>query len=285
MNKLKLLIISLLAILTLSNVFADTYEDMEEAITIEDASWVRQILENEEYNVNTTTVYGTSALIMAVNTGNFEIFELILSDKEIDVNSADFFLDYTALMFAVTNGRIRIAATLIKYPGIDLNYEDEYGETALSLAKENNLNGIVRLINKKLNTIKEESHQFLGLCRAGNNLDAIKLALKSEFVDINYRSSTGMSALVGATIEGKDKVVEILLKQKDLDVNIKDQGDWTALMYAAYYGHLEIAKQLLNQDYIHVNNTGKGGSTALQQAVNRGHNDIARLILADPRLN
>jgi len=285
MKKLKLLFISLLAVFTLSNAFAGLFEDMYQAIEIEDASWVKEILSDDQYNINEEQMWVDSAVFTAIDVGNYEIFELILNHKKLEINYTDILNTDNPLTFAISISRIRIAAAIINHSDIDLKHRNDDGDDALYLAKKNNLNGIVKLINNKLQVITQESHRFLGLCRAGNNLDAIRLALKSKNVEINYKSSTGVSPLIGATIEGKDKVLEILLKHVDLDVNIKDPGNWTALMYAAYYGHLEIAKQLLKHQDIDVNNIGKGGSTALQQAANRGNNDIARLILAHSGLN
>ena len=57
-------------------------------------------------------------------------------------------------------------------------------------------------------------------------------------------SKNDYTALIFASINGHDKVVNLLL-EKSADVNAKTNQDWTALMGASYNGHDKVVKLLL----------------------------------------
>jgi ankyrin repeat protein len=64
-------------------------------------------------------------------------------------------------------------------------------------------------------------------------------------VNINARTTSGMTALMWAAHQGHTQVVRALL-QRGADVNTKDVYGNTALMDATGFGHTEVVRDLLN---------------------------------------
>ncbi|KAI4116483.1 MAG: hypothetical protein LQ338_007709, partial [Usnochroma carphineum] len=80
---------------------------------------------------------GRTALFEAVTAQKDEVVELLtaLAPPDLDINAVHpKEYNRTALMLAVRLGCIKIALTLLKYPGINLNIQDVHGMTALYLA-------------------------------------------------------------------------------------------------------------------------------------------------------
>lgn len=75
------------------------------------------------------------ALVLAARTGNFEIVQLFLSKKNIDINGQDSY-GMTALMAASERGFEKIVKLLLAYDGIKVNTGDSLGLTALMLAEK-----------------------------------------------------------------------------------------------------------------------------------------------------
>jgi ankyrin repeat protein len=95
-------------------------------------------------DINVTMWWNHStALMIAVHEGNFDIVRIILKmGAKIDLKNS---IGNTALMIAAERGEIQIFDLLYK-EGADLNCSNKYGQTALMLAIERNRVGIVNHI-------------------------------------------------------------------------------------------------------------------------------------------
>ncbi len=161
--------------------------------------------------------------------------------------------------------------------GVNINFQDIDGKTALFNASEKGHKVIVELLlnnGAKLNIIDNGGDTAL---MKATNKEIVKLLL-NKGADPNIKNGIGDTALLKAT--NKD-IVELLLNN-GAKLNIIDNGGNTPLMNASYDGNKDIVELLLNKgvnpDYQDLNE----GNTALMKADDK---DIVELLLdkgADP---
>ena len=135
--------------------------------------------------------------------------------------------------------------TMLLEKGVDVNANNNYGETALITAS-----------------------------RYGH-IDLVKLLFENG-ADVHLKNKFGETALHSACFGGYINIVEILLKNGAI-VNAKDNHNWTALQLASENGHEEIVKMLLAYG-ADMNAKNENGNTALQVASEHGRTDIVKLL-------
>ena len=86
---------------------------------------------------------GVSGLTIAAVENNPQLLEILLSHPDIKINNTartilgndeteeTFIAHWTALMFACDRGNLDIVSRLVQVPGLDINYQDEGGCTAV----------------------------------------------------------------------------------------------------------------------------------------------------------
>ena len=140
------------------------------------------------------------------------------------------YVDYTALIYASTNGYTEIVRMLLKIPHIDVNCVNQFGNTALIYASIRGYTEIVRMLLKIPEIDVNHVNQH------GNT--ALILASRYGHTEIGILSPPGACALI----------VKMLLEIPHIDVNHANQYGDTALILATKYGNTKIIKML--QDYI-----------------------------------
>ena len=85
----------------------------------------------------------TEKLCDAIDDGNTEVVEEILSNKEVDINGLH---GLSPLICAVNRGHFDILRRLLEEPEIELGRCDTDGDTALHVACEYNRVSIVKLL-------------------------------------------------------------------------------------------------------------------------------------------
>ena len=145
----------------------------------------------------------------------------------------------------------------------DLNYQDENGDTALTIA------------------CGSRRH----LSAANNNDDRANIRVIDAIIengcDINLRNKEGMTALMFAAMYGENEVVDRLCK---LGANLEVKGitseySKTALLFAAERGHKNVVEILLNYN-ANINAICDDGEySILMLSVNNNHIDLIRYLL------
>ena len=180
-----------------------------------------------------------SELIDAIDEGDIDRLNKLLSDKNIDINETD---DdgFTPLMFACSEGNEEIVKLLVK-SGADLNLQDNYGETCLmkvdspdSIEKANKITKY--LIENRANPYLKDKYNRTAL------KDPYTKSIYFDFVlnKIKYINSKKRLAFAKIMINDKDIPEDIIRKILDLlelpsskDINSldKDSLDKIIIMF------------------------------------------------------
>lgn len=124
------------------------------------------------------------------------------------------------LIVAAKRNCVAIVKLLVE-AGVDINYQDENGETALHHATRN---GHVECMM------------------------ALLSGSESQRPDIELAENTyGWTALFVAAVEGKLEAAKVLIEIGGCEVDKVDSSGWTAPEHAALRGHLELAQLLIDK--------------------------------------
>ena len=169
--------------------------------------------------------------------------------QDYHVNSRDPQNQQTALMVACAEGYTKTAIRLMNL-GADINLYDNHGSNALLDA-----------------TI-------------GRNIAIVKMLIGKQGLNISARCSLRMdrTALMLATQEGYQELVEILLDRDDLDINERDLLGSTALYIAVAGGKTTIIALLLGRPGVDVNKPNSEGISPLASAVQHGYWEIVGML-------
>ena len=246
---------------------------------------------------------------------HFGIFQLIIN-KQIIINRDESvtFCFEKSLLYAITNindyfcgKEYQNMVLFFSQLAIDINYQNEEGNTAFMLASEGKHYHVVKLLllNKDLNVNIQNNNGMTALMLAschqplvseilnikiplmfedffGGHHQVVELLLSKD-PDINIQNNDGWTALMSASRYGHHQVVELLLS-KDPDINIQNNDGVTALMSACRYGHHQVVELLLSKDPDNIQDND--GRTALMFASRYGHHQVVELLLSkNPNIN
>jgi Txe/YoeB family toxin of toxin-antitoxin system len=169
---------------------------------------------------------------------------------------------------------------------IDINTENQYGDTVLIYALSINNKEMVELLLKQpnidINLQEDTGYSPLMYVSMKGQKEMAELLLNHPNININEHNEK-RSALTEAIIHGQEEIVKLLLK-RGADVNIQYLDGYTALMSAVESGYAKIVELLLNQPDIDITIENDEGETALQCAERTYRISMARLIRAKMEL-
>lgn len=147
----------------------------------------------------------------------------------------------------VQNPDLQRIEKLLQNPNIDVNWKDQYGDTALRNASSRGHLEIVRLLLAAgANVNVKDKILRTALIRASDHgFTEIVQILLDAGADVNTRDHAACTALIWASISGRTEIVRLLIAA-GADVNVQDDSGMTALMHASARGYSEIVKLLLD---------------------------------------
>ena len=217
-------------------------------------------------------------LCAAMNNQEKLIKELVSKNKAIDVNVQDN-MGNTALICAARNGHFAVVQALLA-KGANVNVQTKYGGTALICAAKNGHVEVVHALLAKGSGVNKKNNygNTALICAANNGHVEVVHALLAKGAKVNEKNNGGDTALILAANNGHVEVVEALL-EKGVDLNVKNNYSDTALIWASYKGHVEVVEALL-ENGADVNAKNKYCNTALICAASNGHVELVRALLA-----
>ena len=221
---------------------------------------------------------GKSALMAAcIIKGplSVEIVKLLL-DYDNDVNMQDEY-GWSAVTIASYEGNSEKVKLLLKY-GADVNMQNNDGWSALMLTSQDGYIETAEVLLKyqaDVNQQKNDGWSALMIASYNGKIRMIKLLVKHN-ADVNLLEDEGWSALMIACKMSCVKAVEMLLDY-GADVNILSNNQWSALMIASYLGCQEICELLLKHG-AQVDVQNNYGWSALRAASYKGYHEIIELL-------
>lgn len=213
------------------NELRDIDIELFKAIEKDDYRNIRALI-NRGANINAKDGYGLSALHLAIKNNSFKSVDVLLANKNIDLESklpegyfthlgddstAVYIGKATPLIYAIfkSKGDSRIFNELMK-KGANVNATDEEGWTTFLYAAAFGNTSMLRSIaykNRKLVNSKTKNNVTpLHMAVVYDNIDNIKYLVRNLKVDINAKDDDGWTALYYAAANNKKEAYKLLLR-------------------------------------------------------------------------
>jgi ankyrin repeat protein len=167
----------------------------------------------------------------------------------------------TLLMYACMHECLEIVRELIQYGVLDINEQDDHGNTALMYVCHP-----LSMSHHEKNRISDED----------NKLQIVKL-LVEHGVHINLQKKNGLSALFIA-FQHDYYLIATYLLEKGANINVQDHSGWNCLMYACYDDNYQAAQQIVAYG-VDLEQKNRDGMNALMFACRYKRHNIFDLIL------
>ena len=222
---------------------------------------VRSFLDCRDYDGN----LANTCLTIAAKNNNLELLEILLtcytSGYLFDINTTSDTHRWTPLIFACAHGNHDIVSRLLKVPGLDINYEDEDGDTAAHLA------------------CYDGSY-------SGIRIQCVRILAETGRVDWNKRNQAGQTPLYLALFRGHSKIADIIMEEPDIDYSVKTE-DGKTLGHAAVTGGNEKCVETLAAQEIFDgwNVPDNDGDTPVMMTLKGGIEYLVEILLGCPRVD
>ncbi|KAF5702777.1 ankyrin repeat-containing protein [Fusarium mundagurra] len=243
-----------------------------------------------------------SPLTEAAMHGHADVIRALISVGQVDVNAIRpcmFGRSRTALMIAVQHDRIEyknVTQVLLSTPGIDVNFQDEHGTTALMLAAlANTLRMDKFILNSRRITKMRYHNDNTGLC-SEYNIEIMRAILDHPGIKPDLRNNEGRTALSLAAEAANIEHVKALLALDDVDPDARDIHGRGPLSWVFEDNGLQISwkkeerkavlQQLLRLPSVDPNAEDHNGLTPLLLAIKyyEGH-EYVEILLSRPDLD
>lgn len=219
---------------------------MDIAIRCGNLQTARLLINDTSYNPNTCHEikrYSGLPLHYAAEQGSVEIFNILLSNKRVDVEKADR-SGRQALHYACQRGEESIVKLLL--PSVaGLNTRDKDGKTPLQLAVISGHRGVARMLLDK--GADPNDHMGLPVLISANGSDAeVAKLLLDRGADLRLVNESSESLLIRAIDERYSKTALILL-DRGADPNSTTKNGQMAFLAAFQNGLEEVAVALLQK--------------------------------------
>ena len=257
-----------------------------EVVKTGDTAAVRSLLE-QQVDVNTPEVDGTTALHWAVHRDALDIVDLLLR-AGADVRSANRY-GVEPLALAGTNGNAAMTERLLD-AGADPNSASPEGQTALMTAARTGNVGTVKLLlahGADVDATESYRQQTALMWAAAQGHPVTVRALIEAGADIHARSKGNPRSVRAAVRRG---VSQFALNAGTGESSGREKTaaaappGFTPLLFAVRAGHIDAARVLLEAG-ANVNDMVGDGASALLLAVINAHYELANVLLeqgADP---
>ncbi|KAH0541631.1 hypothetical protein FGG08_003921 [Glutinoglossum americanum] len=226
---------------------------------------------------------GMTVLYSASRRGHGAVAQLLLERGANPVLGPQGDGYWSFLHWGTSRGQEAIVRLLLN-KGVDVNAQNEDGQTALHEAVHRCYLGIAQLL--LANGADAKVRDKVGWTALHYvEHEAMVSLLIEKGAHPNAQNANGWTALHFSAYGGRKQLVQMLL-QKGADQNVQDEYGSTALHLAVWEGHKDVV-QLLLENGVDPNVRDKGALrlVALHLAASKGHKQIVELLLengADP---
>ena len=269
----------------------DGYNCLMLATMYKHYSCVEYLLNQNSINIEEKNDIEQTCLNMACCDGNEEISQLLLNNLA-DYNTIDIYGN-NCIISAVVNNKINLIINILCNYNVDIEHQNNEGETALWIAcKNNNYEIAVYLIEKMYANIlvkNKNNNDILMYMLMGNTYDnklfeyLLERSLINGNYNINHKNKIGYTILMISTEKGYLDIVKKLIENR-ANYNLKNSEGTCCLTIAVTEGHLNILKFFFKK-YVTVyskdilNTTDLDGNTLLNLACKYDYYEIAEFFV------
>jgi len=234
----------------------------------------------------------TSPMTYAIYNNSYRIIKALIEKWGVNINKIKVFNGIALLMHylilfedRVSDNNINLLNKYIQQKHIDINKQNQQGETALHLAtKMNMINSIKYLVESGANTNIRDSNNKTPLVYAvsAGHKESVTILISNSDCDVNAKSYNVKTVLMYAFENGNIDIAECLINNVEgIVVDLFCHNGNSILIYACLCGHLRMVKYLVNtySDKGIVNAKGVKGKTPLMIASEYGHFTIAKYLI------
>ncbi|KAK6330873.1 hypothetical protein TWF718_003070 [Orbilia javanica] len=241
---------------------------------------VTQVLIDAGAKTQTVNKNGWIASFMAAEGDNIDAFKLLIANSG-DVNYKDEW-GQTALHVTVFHKSTQVFNYIIEELDVDLNAtQRDWGSPLCYAANRGSLEFVDRLLNRgaKLDAYGGEYFSPLQASVVSTqNTEAIVKRILETKPDINVFGGKHGSALLAAISKNDSSIANLLLDQDEIDVNLTREGYTTPVEAAAFANNTEILKRLLEKN-ADIHYLGGKHISALHAAIEGNGLDAVKLLL------
>ncbi|KAF4429672.1 ankyrin repeat-containing [Fusarium acutatum] len=255
--------------------------------------FVLALLEHPQIDL-TTGPENTSPLVEAAVYGHADVVQALISIGQVDVNTVlARVYERTALMAVVEYGQVEYESAteaLLSTPGIDVNFQDRDGRTALMLAASGGTVGMVKHILAAGGNPNMQDNSGNTALSYARNVKKFKALLGDPGIKPDLPNNVGRTALSIAAESGKVEYVNALLASDDVNPEARDNRGRAPISWIFGRNGLEgsskkeerkaILQQLLRIPDVDPNAEDHDGFTPLLLAImsDQGHEYVEVLL-------
>ncbi|XP_067660035.1 ankyrin-3-like [Haliotis asinina] len=241
---------------------------------------VKYVLTNDFVDIDSRNNNGITAVMLAVQGGLAEIFDLMVRKGA----NMSFVNDdkQTILHMACEEGHSEIVKYIIRENVVNINGRDDEGKTPVLLAAEQGYLDIVILLEGKgadLSVVDDWGENILHMLTVEGqlNLAIYLLTQKNVVQNINKKSLTGRTPVMVAALCGQRDLFDILVKY-GADLTLVDT-DGNSILHLACEGTVDIVKYLLSNTVVDINARGHLNRTPVLIAAEWGNIETFELLM------
>ncbi|WWR16708.1 ankyrin repeat domain-containing protein [Lachnospiraceae bacterium JLR.KK008] len=181
------------------------------------------------------------------------------------------------LLQACKNNKKSVVQTFLKRGGVDVNKQDESGNTPLIYVCMKNARDLVKLLLDNGADVNLGNHQErmpLHYAAETGNSEIITL-LTDAGADVNCTDTNGVTPLMVMARSGKTDAALKFIQNPDIDVKLKDNDNHMAIDYASSSGLRELVKALTQTE----EHTDAFGNTTLHHACWEEQAEVVKVLL------
>ncbi|XP_048246405.1 ankyrin repeat domain-containing protein 50-like [Haliotis rufescens] len=262
-----------------SLVDVDGYNMLHYACFGGDTGMVNDAITNTSVDINTSDIYGRTAVMVAAACGYKDMVDLLFK-KESDLSHIDK-TGNNILHVACLGGHVKIVEHILSQEDTDINCRGQYGGTPLMLAAFDGHREVFDLLVTKgadATLVCNKGNTILHVACIGGHVDLVKPILSQGMVDINSQRQDGRTPLLLAAFCGHREVFDLLVRNGANASVVCNKGN-TILHVACIGGHVEMVEHIMSQGIGDVNSQNQDGRTPLLLAAFGGHREVFDLLV------
>ncbi|XP_067653188.1 serine/threonine-protein phosphatase 6 regulatory ankyrin repeat subunit A-like [Haliotis asinina] len=213
-------------------------------------------------------------VMLAAYHGKTEVFDILVK-KGADLSVIDEEGD-NMLLWACRGGNVKIVNYILIQNIVDINAQNNGGETPVMLAANSGDREIFDILVRKgadLSVIDNNTDNILHWACRGGNVKIVNYILMQNIVDINCKGYEEITPVLIAAYHAKNEAFDILV-QKGADLSVIDENGDNILHWACRGGNVKIVNYILMQNIVDINGKGDEEMTPVMLAAHHGKREV-----------